>query len=52
MMSTAVPHEEEALGKAYDARLMRRLLRYVAPYRGLVLAALGALSGHRRGDPR
>jgi ATP-binding cassette subfamily B protein len=45
MMSTAVPHEEEALGKAYDARLMRRLLRYVAPYRGLVLAALGALSG-------
>ena len=44
-MSTAVPHEEEALGKAYDARLMRRLLRYVAPYRGLVLAALGALSG-------
>lgn len=44
-MSTAVPHEEEALGKAYDARLMRRLLRYVAPYRGLVFAALGALSG-------
>jgi ATP-binding cassette subfamily B multidrug efflux pump len=25
-------HEEEALGKAYDARLMRRLLRYVRPY--------------------
>jgi ATP-binding cassette subfamily B protein len=45
MMSTAAPHEEEALGKAYDARLMRRLLRYVAPYRGLVLAALAALSG-------
>ncbi|HSJ63996.1 MAG TPA: ABC transporter ATP-binding protein [Gemmatimonadaceae bacterium] len=45
MLSTAAPHEEEALGKAYDARLMRRLLRYVAPYRGLVLAALAALSG-------
>ncbi|MBW3534536.1 MAG: ABC transporter ATP-binding protein/permease [Gemmatimonadetes bacterium] len=26
-------HEEEALGKAYDARLMRRLLRYVKPYK-------------------
>jgi ATP-binding cassette subfamily B multidrug efflux pump len=24
--------EEEALGKAYDARLMRRLLRYLRPY--------------------
>lgn len=44
-MSTAAPHEEEALGKAYDARLMRRLLRYVAPYRSLVIAALAALSG-------
>jgi ATP-binding cassette subfamily B protein len=26
-------HEEEALGKAYDARLMRRLLAYLRPYR-------------------
>ena len=25
-------HEEEALGKAYDARLMRRLLGYLKPY--------------------
>ena len=25
-------HEEEALGKAYDGRLMRRLLRYLRPY--------------------
>jgi ATP-binding cassette subfamily B multidrug efflux pump len=33
-------HEEEALGRAYDARLMRRLLRYVRPYTRLVLAAL------------
>ena len=28
--------EEEVLGKAYDARLMRRLLGYMRPYRGLV----------------
>ncbi len=26
-------HEEDALGKAYDARLMQRLLRYLKPYR-------------------
>ncbi len=26
-------HEEQVLGKAYDARLMRRLLRYLLPYR-------------------
>ena len=25
-------HEEEALGKAYDGRLMRRLVRFVAPF--------------------
>src|SRR5215212_4965991 len=31
--STPSHHEEEALGKAYDARLMRRLLRYVKPYK-------------------
>ena len=33
-------HEEEALGKAYDRRLMRRLLTYVRPYRSLVAGAL------------
>ncbi len=26
-------HEEEVLGKAYDSRLMRRLLGYLRPYR-------------------
>jgi ATP-binding cassette subfamily B protein len=26
-------HEEEVLGKAYDSRLMRRLLRYLKPYK-------------------
>lgn len=28
--------EEEVLGKAYDGRLMRRLVRYLAPYRATV----------------
>ena len=31
--------EEEALGKAYDARLMRRLLAYLRPYRLRVAVA-------------
>ncbi|HWP82147.1 MAG TPA: ABC transporter ATP-binding protein [Bacteroidota bacterium] len=34
-------HEEEVLGKAYDARLMKRLLKYLRPYRWHV--ALGIL---------
>jgi ATP-binding cassette subfamily B multidrug efflux pump len=36
-------HEEEALGKAYDARLMRRLLRYLRPYVRHVALALVVL---------
>jgi ATP-binding cassette subfamily B protein len=32
--------EEEVQGKAYDSRLMRRLLRYAWPYRFWVLSAL------------
>ena len=32
--------EEEALGKAYDARLARRLLAYLRPYRRSVVLAL------------
>ena len=39
-------HDEEVLGKAYDARLMRRLLTYLKPYRGLVALALVAIIGH------
>src|SRR3984893_8879027 len=31
--------EEEALGKVYDSRLARRLLRYLRPYRGWVIIA-------------
>jgi ATP-binding cassette subfamily B protein len=43
MTQLASPHEEDALGKAYDARLMRRLLRYLRPYRGRVAIAIGLL---------
>ena len=32
--------EEEVLGKAYDGRLMRRLLAYIRPYKSEVLIAL------------
>jgi ATP-binding cassette subfamily B multidrug efflux pump len=32
--------EEEVLGKAYDARLMRRLLGYIRPYRHVVAVSL------------
>jgi len=40
--------DEEVLGKAYDGRLMRRLLSYLRPYRGavaLALVSMLALSG-------
>jgi ATP-binding cassette, subfamily B, multidrug efflux pump len=33
-------HEEEALGKAYDSRLMRRLMEYMRPYKWRVFLAL------------
>ena len=33
-------HEDEILGKAYDGRLMRRLLRYVRPYMVWVIVSL------------
>jgi len=35
--------EEEVLGKAYDGRLMRRLLTYLRPYKWHVVVALGAI---------
>lgn len=42
-------HEEEALGKAYDSRLMKRLLQYMKPYRwfaalAVFLLLLGSIS--------
>ncbi len=36
-------HEEEVLGKAYDSRLMRRLLGYLHAYRAQVIIALIAI---------
>jgi ATP-binding cassette subfamily B protein len=36
-------HEEEVLGKAYDSRLMRRLLTYLRPYKWQVALALAAI---------
>src|SRR5438552_3438834 len=36
-------HDEEVLGKAYDARLMRRLLAYLRPYWRDVSIALVAI---------
>ena len=35
--------EEEVLGKAYDSRLMRRLLTYLRPYRWQVAIAIAAI---------
>jgi ATP-binding cassette subfamily B protein len=41
-MSAAVAkyHEEEAIGKTYDLRLARRLLKYLRPYVGSLVPAL------------
>ncbi len=36
-------HEEDVVGKAYDAWLMRRLLRYLRPYTRQVAMALAAI---------
>src|SRR5690242_10437955 len=36
-------HDDEIIGKAYDSRLMRRLLRYLRPYTWQALAALAAI---------
>src|SRR5215212_9691172 len=35
--------DEDAIGKAYDSRLMRRLLKYARPYGWLVFASLTLL---------
>jgi ATP-binding cassette subfamily B multidrug efflux pump len=37
-------HEEEALGKAYDSHLMKRLLGYMRPYRWRVAFALALVA--------
>ena len=38
-------HDDEVLGKAYDARLMRRLLVFLRPYWRQVVAAVTAIVG-------
>jgi ATP-binding cassette subfamily B protein len=43
-MTTHSLHDEEILGKAYDGRLMKRLLGYLRPYWWLVLLAIGILA--------
>ena len=48
MVGLPQAHEEEILGRAYDARLMRRLLRYLTPYRAVLAGSatlLLAISG-------
>jgi ATP-binding cassette, subfamily B, multidrug efflux pump len=39
-------HEDEVIGKAYDGRLMRRLLGYLWPYRAWASLALAAIVTH------
>lgn len=39
-MAAAGFHDDDAIAKGYDGRLMRRLLRYTRPYRRLVAGAL------------
>lgn len=39
-MASDYKSDEEILGKAYDAKLMRRLLGYVKPYKGYIIAAI------------
>jgi ATP-binding cassette subfamily B protein len=45
MSAPATLHEEDALSRTYDARLMRRLLVYIRPYKWLVIGALIFLMG-------
>ena len=45
-MSQEVHSDDEILGKAYDPRLMRRILRYLRPYWQLLAVALSFLLLH------
>jgi ATP-binding cassette subfamily B protein len=36
-------HDDDVIGKAYDSRLMRRLITYLVPYRGQVAFAIAAI---------
>lgn len=39
-MTGTTQHDDQILGKAYDARLMKRLLRYLKPYRRIMALSL------------
>jgi len=39
-MSNSNHHEEEQLGRIYDARVARRLFQYLRPYKSIVITAL------------
>ena len=43
MTAPATQHEDDILGKAYDRKLMRRLLVYTRPYRALMYGAFALL---------
>ena len=43
MTAPPQPHEDDILGKAYDRKLMRRLLVYTRPYRALMYGAFALL---------
>jgi ATP-binding cassette subfamily B multidrug efflux pump len=42
-MSDTALHDDDAIGKVYDARLARRLFAYARPYRALIAGALALL---------
>ena len=46
MASSMSGHDEDVLGKAYDGRLMRRLVGYLRPYRRHVVLAIAAIVAH------
>ena len=50
MAGSAIVQEDEILGKAYDSRLMRRVLTYLRPYKRQVLVALVVISSRHGGD--
>lgn len=44
-MAVGIQHEDEILGKAYDAQLMRRFLQYVSPYKRQLTLSIALLLG-------
>jgi ATP-binding cassette subfamily B protein len=39
----AAPQEDDVIGKAYDSRLMRRLIRYLFPYKWVAIISMVAI---------